>query len=464
MDALQAIFAKLFGTTQKAPIISSFLLNASRAVARIPSSAIGNGHLLRTPPLQSTARVYKHVQCLFKVFPKQDLKEDADNAISSESESIAKEICLLEKFMLLVAHHLGMSSWEGVDVEVAVFHEAQALGMDSVLLTLERLRRLRLQYNGTQDNLPDKLELYLYPSQSRCRVDGSRFYAVLIGIDEYASYPLQGCVSDVRLLEKHLAEDLGVPRNRIQLLLGSKEHPSPGDPMYPSRAHIIDTLLNITHNPEIIHGDNIVIFYAGHGSRYPFQVKCGAIEYIEALCPIDRDTIGDDDKPVPDISDREFNTILTRISQAKGHCITVILDCCHSGSVSRGVPGAGARTSSPTRCATLQDMLIAGDKKLRGSPGYRSISSKDWRSDMSSHVVMAACKEYQFATSKMVKGEDEAERHNGIFTDSLVRVLRSGYYTRETTYVDLVHSLHQTPHQMPIVAGEHRNARIWYQE
>ncbi|KAK0432278.1 peptidase C14, caspase domain-containing protein, partial [Armillaria borealis] len=160
-------------------------------------------------------------------------------------------------------------------------------------------------------------------------------YAVLIGINEYASYPLKGCVSDARLMEKYLTEDLGVPRNRIQLLLGSTEHTSPADPMNPSRAHIIGALLSIIDNSEILYGDNIIIYYSGHGSCYPFEGKGGAIEYIEALCPIDRDAIGDDKKPVPDISDREFNTILTRISRAKGRHITVILDCCHSGSVSR---------------------------------------------------------------------------------------------------------------------------------
>ncbi|KAK0222824.1 peptidase C14, caspase domain-containing protein, partial [Armillaria nabsnona] len=161
-------------------------------------------------------------------------------------------------------------------------------------------------------------------------------YAVLIGIDKYASYPLQGCVSDVRLMEKYLSEHLHVPTNRIQLLLGSTEHTSPGDLMYPSRANIINALLSIIGNPGILVGDNIIIFYSGHGSRYPFEGKGDRIEYIEALCPIDRDTIGDDGKPVPDISDREFNTILTQISRVKGHRITVILDCCHSGSVSRG--------------------------------------------------------------------------------------------------------------------------------
>ncbi|PBL04310.1 hypothetical protein ARMGADRAFT_1004895 [Armillaria gallica] len=265
-------------------------------------------------------------------------------------------------------------------------------------------------------------------------------------------------------MEQYLTEDLGVPRNRIQRLLGSKEHTSPGDLIYPSRAHIIDTLVSIIHNSEILYGDNIIIYYSGHGSYYLSEEQGDETEYIEALCPIDRDIFDDDGKPIPDISDRELNTILTQISRFKGHRITVILDCCHSGGVSRGLPESGARTSSPTKWATLKDMLLAGDKKLRDYPGYQSILSKDWYPDMDSHVLLAACKAHQFAKPKMVEGKDGAKGYIGIFTDSLVRVLRSGYCTRETTYADLVHYFDQTLHQTPVVAGKRRDARIWYPE
>ncbi|KAK0219275.1 peptidase C14, caspase domain-containing protein, partial [Armillaria nabsnona] len=156
----------------------------------------------------------------------------------------------------------------------------------------------------------------------------SRFWAVLIGINEYASYPLRGCVPDARLMEKYLTEDLRVPRDRIQLLLDSTEDASLIVPIYPSRAHIIDALLSLITNPEIEYGDNIIIYYSGHGSYYPYHTEEDEEpEYIETLCPIDRDMHGEDDKPVPDISDRELNTILTLISQAKGNRITLILDC-----------------------------------------------------------------------------------------------------------------------------------------
>ncbi|PBK83786.1 hypothetical protein ARMGADRAFT_1067682 [Armillaria gallica] len=362
-----------------------------------------------------------------------------------------------------VAQQLGMSGEpEDVD-EVTVLLKAKALGSRD---DLSLLHRLRLQYSRAQRNLPVELNVYPSPPGPPYNVDGSRFYALLIGINEYASYPLHGCVPDVRLMEQYLTEDLGVPRQRIQLLLGSREHISPADMMNPSRTHIIDALLSIIHNPEILYGDNIIIYYSGHGSCYPFEEEgddIGYVQHIEALCPIDRDTPGDNSKPIPDISDREFNAILTQISRAKGHRVTVILDCCHSGGVSRNLPEPGARTAAPTRLATPQEMLLTGDRNLRHYPGYQSILSKDWYPDMDSHVVVAACKAYQFAKSKKVEGRAGEVGYIGIFTDSLVRVLQSGHWKKETTYADLVRCFDKTSHQMPVVAGTHKGARIWYQ-
>ncbi len=266
-------------------------------------------------------------------------------------------------------------------------------------------------------------------------------------------------------MEKCLTEDLDVPRSRIQLLVGSNEHTSREDPMTPSRSHIISALLSIITNPEIAYGDNIIIYYSGHGSYYPPHTEEDEeTGYIETLCPIDRDTLGENGKPVPDISDREFNTILSLISRAKGHCITVILDCCYSGSVCRDLPEPGARTSPPMTRATLQDMLVAGENNLKCYPGYRSILAKDWLPDMNSHVVLAACRDYQYAKAKKVKREDGTAGYIGIFTDSLVRVLRSGSWQKETTYADLVHCLDKTPQQTPVVAGKYKDARLWYQD
>ncbi|PBK95054.1 hypothetical protein ARMGADRAFT_1028484 [Armillaria gallica] len=276
----------------------------------------------------------------------------------------------------------------------------------------------------------DFLVYLVYLSQGDINPSRLLLWGPLIGIDEYPSYPLRGCVPDVRLMEKYLTGDLGVPSDHA---------------MKPSRDHIIGALLCVIDNPKIGYGVNIIIYYSGHGSYYEFPAEEEeGSESIEALCPIDRDTPGGDGKPVPDISDRELNTTLSLISRNR---ITVILDCCHSGGLSRSTPYPGVRRTPPTTWATLRDMLITGDRTLKVYPGYRSIFPKDWCSDMDSHVVLAAWKAYQFAKPKKVKGTDGEAGYIGIFTDSLIRALRSSYWGKETTYADLVHYLDETPYQ-----------------
>ncbi|KAK0227572.1 hypothetical protein IW262DRAFT_543801 [Armillaria fumosa] len=271
-------------------------------------------------------------------------------------------------------------------------------------------------------------------------------------------------------MEKYLVEDLGVPKDHILLLLGSEDHTSPDDPMYPSRKHITDVLLSLSSNNNIVHGDNIIIYFAGHGSCYSHYEddededadEDEIHEYIEALCPIDRDALDANGKRVPDISDRELNTILSQISRTKGEHITLILDCCYSGGTNFGLPERGSRTTPQTRHATLDDMLHTGHNFLKDYPGYRSILAEDWAPDMDSKVVLAACREYEFAKAKKVKGEDGV--YNGVFTQSLLRALRSDWKKEGMTYARLIQRLDKSIDQTPLAAGRHKDKRIWFQQ
>ncbi len=259
-------------------------------------------------------------------------------------------------------------------------------------------------------------------------------------------------------MEKYLTTYLRVPRDRIQLLLGSKEHTSVDNPMYPSRAHIISMLTGLITEDKIVNGDNIIIYYAGHGVAY----DNGDLDFVEALCPIDHDAV------VTDISDREFNCILTEISRAKGHRITVILDCCHSNSISRELPTPGARTIPRTKCATaFHNMLLAGEQTMKSYPKYRpgSILATDWDADMDSHVFIAACEDHQLAYEEEITNEDgTVVEHVGIFTNSFVRALQSGYFNEGSTYEGIINALDFSPRQTPYVAGTRKDTRIWYQD
>ncbi|KAK0460449.1 caspase domain-containing protein [Desarmillaria tabescens] len=306
-----------------------------------------------------------------------------------------------------------------------------------------------------------------------CRpMERSKFWAVLIGIDCYESYPLQGCVSDALLMERYLKEDLGVPQERIQLLLGS-QYASSKTSSFPSRANIIDAFLSLIHNPQIEVGDNIIIYFSGHGSGYSLkeyylrdadsddvEENPGTVdESIEAICPIDRDTMDSRGLRVPDISDREINAIFRQISCSKGYRITFILDCCHSGTHTRHFPEPGTRTIPPLPRSSLRRMLHMVDENLDRYPSYESVLGANWRPDMSSHVILAACKEYQ--TAKEVESETV---YNGVFTRALIDTLRSGNLSKESTYVDLIFSLPWSRGQTPVVAGNHKWDRLWYKD
>ncbi|KAK0214694.1 hypothetical protein EDD85DRAFT_782746, partial [Armillaria nabsnona] len=244
----------------------------------------------------------------------------------------------------------------------------------------------------------------------------SRFWAVIVGIDVYVTSPLRGCVSDAEMMTKYLINDLCVPENHIQHLLSTdiKE-------CTPTRANIVNTILGISTNPDIQHGDNIIIYFAGYGATYKCadysQWEVGtaaALGYIEALCPIDRclkptahtkasDNNVDDakslatvDPEVPDISDQEINTILTEIARKKGNHITFILDCCHSANITR-VPQMGVCSIVPLPSNSIAAMF----KHLAK---YQSISKASWRANMDSYIVLSACKDYEYARGCMGRG------------------------------------------------------------
>ncbi|KAK0205481.1 hypothetical protein DFS33DRAFT_1328668, partial [Desarmillaria ectypa] len=242
----------------------------------------------------------------------------------------------------------------------------------------------------------------------------------------------------------------------------------------PSRANILSLLLSLITNPNIEHGDPIIIFFAGHGSRYPLSDDDDnpdtdgehdderSRKFVEALCPMDRNTRDSGGVLIPDITDRELNTILSQISRSKGHRIQFILDRCHAGSIIRTL-NSRVRTVSPLERASIKDMFRAGEETLKDYPGYRSISAEDWVPDM-----VAACKAGELAKARRVKKEKETEVWSGIFTSSLIKTLSSGVLGEGATYVDLVNALPRPSlrhhSQTPVVAGGRKNTRLWYQD
>ncbi|GAA1469749.1 caspase family protein [Microbacterium thalassium] len=162
--------------------------------------------------------------------------------------------------------------------------------------------------------------------------------ALCIGIDAYPSDPLSGAVADARDWERWFTA-AGFDTDVIVDGAATREA---------VLARMLDAVATSTA------GDSLVIQYSGHGT---FVKDLDGDEddaetfgaYDEALCPVDfRDgklIIDDDLAPIWDVI-------------PDGVAVTLLFDCCHSGTASRGLP---ARADGPEPVAGRRARFVRLD-------------------------------------------------------------------------------------------------------
>ncbi len=67
-------------------------------------------------------------------------------------------------------------------------------------------------------------------------------------------------MSDAIEIAEYLWEDLAIANDHVQLLLSGDNACIP-----PTRDNIVSTLLGLSTDPRIEVGDNIIIYFSGHG-------------------------------------------------------------------------------------------------------------------------------------------------------------------------------------------------------
>ena len=358
------------------------------------------------------------------------------------------------------------------------------------LEALDLIHRLRKAHSHAFSQLyaPGKWsEARRAPPDVQMLSKGIRFWALIIGNDDYLKAPLSGCVNDTVLMQRYLLRYLNVPHDHIRILINA------------SREAMVNAFYDLRDDERIKRDDNIVIHFSGHGSSYDtrdyfttFASKAGS---IEAICPVNR---GDS---IPDISERELNSILSELRAAKAPNITIILDCCHAGGAVRSFKGSDTNTIRfipPIRSGDTLDlmrMFEAADRNPRRSPNPNvpNIFSDLWMPDLSSFVLLAACQDFQYAEESNFEEEsdyihDEADfvtrgmmnlpasgnpmrptrprrsPRQGRFTLALIKILESEM-AREATYESVITSIGRLGRlQVPLAIGSRKHARLWFEE
>ena len=248
--------------------------------------------------------------------------------------------------------------------------------------------------------------------------------AVLVGINKYPRpYPaLRGCVNDIVIAKKMLVETYKADPVNIQMLADERA----------TKLAFEERLEWLLEQPN----PKKLFWYSGHGAQVPNAPYDHVTDYEkdgmdEVLCPVnfawDRDHY---------VSDDYLSTVIKRVG--KQHKLTMVLDCCHSGTIDRSlameVSGTPRYIPTPldlrSRISTY-DVVERGDITERKTPKWFwkkrlflnkiKVRSKPLNDNV---FVLTACREDETAADAFFRENDKGEgRYQGAFSFFMQYVL-----------------------------------------
>ena len=236
----------------------------------------------------------------------------------------------------------------------------------------------------------------------------NRIYALLVGINDYSPNvgKLSGCLNDVDHFNEYLRASCDPASLAVEVLKDSDA----------TRSNIIEQFRS--HLGKANEGDVALFQFCGHGARW-----ASAREFAE-FYPDGKDeglVCSDSRNPGGfDLADKELAVLISEVARNNPH-LAVILDCCHSGSGTRGVDAFRRLTPRVTH-------EVATERPLESYLNGYYAELQGLHIPTSKHVLLAACERTQLA-------QEDPNDKSGIFTSTLLEVLnKSG---GNLTYADL---------------------------
>ena len=282
-----------------------------------------------------------------------------------------------------------------------------------------------------------------------------KIYALLIGIDAYKSNrlykDLKGCVRDINLVADYLLKTVKIPSERIFRLTSPNPEVAQTiatkDPE-PTYANIVAQFEAITKLAQP--GEQVYIYYSGHGGRattiYPELKR--ADQEDEGIVPSD---FGAGGRYLLDV---ELAMLLKRMTD-KGLIVTLIMDSCHSGGVTRG-DGAIRSGEETDKTPPTQESLVAPLEELIAN--WKTLtegvdSDIAWIPPIKNYLLLAACRPNEYAYEYAFDGK---ERH-GALTYWLIQTLATSSTALSFSKLyDRVCAQIQSkfPQQLPMLIGD----------
>ena len=229
--------------------------------------------------------------------------------------------------------------------------------------------------------------------------------ALLIGINRYLipGADLRGCVNDVKNVRAALLKYCAFRGSDIKVLTdlaGSKKAMQAG----------IKALVGSGNR-----GDVLYLHYSGHGSNVPDKNGDEADHRDEILCPSDLDW---KDPLTDDWLRTEFNKLKSGVN------LTVVMDCCHSGTNTRAILPPDAPVI-PRYLPNPWDLMAEESRrvlrgKVRGTRSHAARKRGDVVEAEIGETLITGCRATQTSADAYI-----GRAYNGALTYSLVAALQA---------------------------------------
>ena len=231
----------------------------------------------------------------------------------------------------------------------------------------------------------------------------STHYAILIGIDSYSEKPLKSCVRDVKDIGNYL-EKMPIPVH-MQMLTAIEDPDSSrlaGDPKFwPTFDNVTSSLIQVTSSAK--DGDFVYVHFSGHGTmREP--LKDASNLSIEGMAPVpskcSNPSTGDAALAILEVTTEietrylrgEELASLIKMMVNKGLVVTLVLDCCFSGSVMRDDSSTRYLKYDPKVDAAYPPASWVSTEDGASRAVYRNASMRsNWLVDPDGYTILTAC-------------------------------------------------------------------------
>ncbi|KAK0462864.1 caspase domain-containing protein [Desarmillaria tabescens] len=252
------------------------------------------------------------------------------------------------------------------------------------------------------------------PTEIVIPIPAPSLFALIIGIDKYSDpgvHNLSGAVADADHVEKFLIEVVRVKPGNIKNLRDEQA----------TRHVIVEEIHRMANDVRIKKEDPILIFFAGHGA---FGKAESSSEKISMLVPYGF-KVASTEEEGQGVLDITLGRLLANLAEKKGDNITVIFDCCHSGSGTRTDeydPTYAVRSVELPPDYTIPDHIISNARTTKVPENLATAG-------LASHVLLSACKEQEFAQER---------GRRGLFTKALLDQLENLGSVDKITYQALI--------------------------